>query len=416
MSKGSPHELPFWHFFQRIEKELSYERWIDKYKLFVQGITELCALSGANGTIPWGTEAEFRRFCKFLYLQDHRHEARFDELLTEAIEIEQQKWKSYYEKIDFEEQMKANQTQPSQDVQAPQKPSNENSASPNAPTPPDNEAKEEANKTTNPTQTDTVYFKYGNVFSIDQPSTSESATNIPRFLTTDEYFPLTRREMIKSWQYLRFKEKSGFMDNMDIVATVKQIAAEGVFTAPVFKSGYANREDAIVILADTRGSMTPFEGLTDRLVETAKSEEGGHKNAPVFYFQNYPTGYLFAQRNLSKPYKLAEALRFSNPAVTYAVIIGDAGAARGNTDPDQIKTRAHFTGIFLKEVQKYTSKIIWLNPMPSHRWKGTAAEQIVNLRNSEIYAAPNVMLSVLDDNQFHFQTALHMLRLAGRSS
>ncbi len=415
--QSDPRTLPFWHFFRRIETELSYERWIDKYKLFMQGISELCEMPGPDGAIPLGSEVKFRRFCKFLYLQDPRHEARFDELLTEAIEIEQKKWGDLFQQ-DILEAQKSNTRQEEAKVERPDE--NQMPKSNNKATKPQGDTKSDHKKGAEQTMTsgpNTVYLKYGKAMRMETAESGSAGNSMaPRFLQTDEYFPLTRREMIKSWQYLRLKEKTGFMEQLDIKSTIQKVAAEGIFTEPVFRTGYANREDAIIILADTRGSMTPFEGLTDRLIETAKSPEGGHKNAPVFYFQNYPTGYLFAQRNLSQPVKFAEALRLSNPAVTYAVIISDAGAARGNTDTERVKVRTDFSRIFLKELQKYTSKIIWLNPMPMHRWKGTAAELIAHPPpSSERHTAPNVMLSVLDDNHFHFQTALHLLRLAGRS-
>jgi uncharacterized protein with von Willebrand factor type A (vWA) domain len=317
---------------------------------------------------------------------------------------------------DLLEAQKAESIQQEANIES--KPNQSPSPKPETPTPQNNQQNQnQTDSTYKPvTDPDTVYLKYGKAHSMDKPPSGNTGNNtIPRFLQTDEYFPLTRREMIKSWQYLRLKEKSGFMEQLDLKATIQKVAAEGVFTEPVFKTSYANREDAVIILADTRGSMTPFEGLTDRLIETARSEEGGHKNAPVFYFQNYPTDYLFVQRNLSQPVKFADALRLSNPAVTYAVIISDAGAARGTKDAERVKTRTDYTRLFLKELQRYTSKIIWLNPMPMHRWEGTAAHHIAHPPPHERHPAPSVMLSVLDDNHFHFQTALHLLRLAGRS-
>jgi uncharacterized protein with von Willebrand factor type A (vWA) domain len=400
------HELPFWHFFHRLEKELSYERWIDKYKLFLQALTDTGAFAGENTIIADSSEQEFRRFCKFLYLQDHRQEARFDELLDEALQIERQRWKVLVQAAAAKPTpVSENKTRPMDtpapsSITTPQETETPISPPIQVPPPDDN--------TPVP-----VYLKYGRAFSLDQSTQLTEQPFAPRFLTGDEYFPLTRREMVKSWQYLRFKQKEGTLNDLDIPKTVRKVAEQGIFTEAVFKTGYANRKDAVLILADTRGSMTPFEALTDRLIETARGQ-GGHTEAPVFYFQNYPTGYVFQQRNLTKPLKLSDAFAAAHPSVTYAVIISDAGAARGNTDPEKTQMRTDFTRQFLAELQKYTAKIIWLNPMPSHRWEKTAACQIAYPPAHEKLPAPHIMLSVLDDHRFHFQTALHLLRLAGK--
>jgi|GEM_PF-956006 len=408
--------LPFWHFFHRLEKELSYERWIDKYKLFLSAITDAGLLrTGDHGSIiPDGQEAEFRRFCKFLYLQDYNQEHRFDELLTEAIQTEATLWRQTAERISAEIQAKEKtRTEPVQ-------PKTTGKSPPVAPPPePQNTATHQEQEQEIPGGESSMYFKPGDAKSWEATNPTQNDALGLRYLHSDEYFPLTRREMTKSWQYLRLKEKHGFQNNLDIPATVKRIAASGTVIEPVFKTGYANRGDTVIILADTRGSMTPFESLTDRLIETAKGE-GGHPNAPVFYFQNSPNGYLYQRRNLSEPVKITNAFLKCNPAVTYAIIISDAGAARGNTDPERVRQRTEITRQFLAELQKYAARIIWLNPMPSHRWKDTAAARIMDPEFGKAAAngppppMPNVMLSVLDEHSFHFQTALHLVRLAAK--
>ena len=104
-------------------------------------------------------------------------------------------------------------------------------------------------------------------------------TKPANFLMTDEYFPVTRRQMIKGWQFLRYQEKGGFTNEIDIPATVQKIGREGLFTGPILKQGVRNREDTLIIFADYRGSMMPFHELTNRLIETARKEGGipGHR-------------------------------------------------------------------------------------------------------------------------------------------
>lgn len=394
--------LPFWHFFRRLEKELSYEPWIEKYKLFLQGITELGLLSERQDFIPGGTEQAFVQFCKFLYLQDVRDEKRFEEILKEAIQVEKKEWAEWIrevEPLDIEEDPEKN---PEKDSGSNNFPSSQGNSKEETPTDSNEEPETETPQS--------IYLQYRPAFSYEQGQGISVNPVAPRFLDSDEYFPLTRREMVKSWQYLRIKKKSGFDNQLDMAKIVDQVAVQGIFTSPVYRPKLVNRNDALVIFADTRGSMTPFEALSDRLIETAKGQTE-HPNAPVFYFQNFPGGYVFKARNLSEPIPLAEALRSSNAKVTYAIVISDAGAARGVSDEEVIANRAKMTQQFLKILQQHTSKIIWVNPMPRHRWANTAAERIA-FPEKFTAPAPDVMLSVLDEKSFHFQSALHVLRLA----
>ena len=409
-------QLPFWHFFYHLEKELGYERWIEKYKLFLEGVLNLSASSKIEGVIEGGFEKEFRQFCKFLYLQDHKDEERFDKVLSNAIQREKQAWITVYEKFQDSESEIDRYSRLMGDLK--------NEEDNNQFTGTENKQTIKEKNDPNPLiqkdpkfiqsrkeKLESVYFNYQFSHKPVYSAGDEKEVVVPLFLEGDEYFPLTRREMIKSWQYLRSKKQEGFQNQLDIPALVKKIASEGGLTTPVFKPKYTNLQDTIIILADTRGSMTPFENLTDRLIETARM--GGHGKAKVYFFQNFPKGYVFEKRNLSSPIRLSNAFRLTKFGTTYAIIISDAGAARGNTDPDLVNQRIENTRQFLSVLQQHTSNIIWLNPMPTHRWQGTAAESIAYPNNElEVLPAPNVMLSVFDDNSFHFQTALYLSRVS----
>lgn len=200
--------------------------------------------------------------------------------------------------------------------------------------------------------------------------------------------------MIKGWQFLRQKERSNAADGIDVQATIQKIAREGLFFEPAFKSGVRNREDAVIIFADCRGSMAPFHELTNRLIQTARGP-GGHPKAQVFYFQNFPIGYVYKGPNLDKPVKLKEALIKANRNLTLAIVISDAGAARGNNEPKRNSARLEMTKKFLAELDKSCAHTIWLNPMPSHRWKDTAAALI----RKEVF----LMTPIFDSATYNFQ-------------
>ena len=146
--------------------------------------------------------------------------------------------------------------------------------------------------------------------------------------------------------------------------------------------------------------MMPFHELTERLIATARSE-GGHPRAPVFYYQNYPTGYVYSKPNFSDPVKVGEALVKANRNSTIAVVISDGGAARGNTDLTPIKKREEMTEAFLQMLRDTCAHVIWLNPMPEHRWKNTSAELI----SKHVYK----MKAIMDNEGSSFQDMLRTI-------
>lgn len=383
--------LIFWPFFERLEKELSYERWLDKYRLFQQLL-----LSGA---IPYDENwRAFRQCCKFLYLQDHADETRFDELLDEAIAEEKAKLLAIWQQLQThkpgdkeEKKTELPKADEDQDEGIPPRPpiSKPGEARRTIPTP------EPA--------TDRKFFHPSFDIQLpDQEADRSAHRSGSHYLHTDEYFPANRREMVKSWQYLRRKERTGASSRINIPKTVKRIAKEGVFVQPEYEDAFANRQDILFLFADTRGSMTPFHELTKRLILTAKGE-GGHRRAPTFFFQNTPLEYLFRAPNLTDPVPMKQAMRRANRNISYAFIISDAGAARGNNNRDQINRRVDLIRPFLQLLRGHMAYVIWLNPMPMHRWKGTAAEAIA------AEPAVTAMVPVLEEGEYNYQDVIRRI-------
>lgn len=391
MKPGTGERLIFWPFFERLEKELSYERWLDKYRLFQQALM--------SGAIPYDEEwRSFRQFCKFLYLQDHRDEARFDELLDEAIAREKAQLLALWEQIAAGKPTKKDPD----DTKVEEGPKEEPTET--QPRPPVSRPAEARN--TIPTPEPATEMKYFHPeFTLQLPETSPTEAGAPtgsHYLHTDEYFPANRREMVKSWQYLRRKERTGSSSRIHIPKTVKRIAKEGVFVQPEYEDAYANRQDILFLFADVRGSMTPFHELTKRLIITAKGE-GGHRRAPTFFFQNTPLEYLFRAPNLTDPVPMKQAIHRANRNISYAFIISDAGAARGNDNRDQIEKRVQLIRPFLQLLQAHMAYVIWLNPMPMHRWRGTAAEVIAN------EPAVTAMVPVLEEGIYNYQDVIRRI-------
>ena len=388
MADNRTDRLIFWPFFKRLEREFSYERWIDKYRIFLKTL--------AKGYIPYDDEFNsFRQFCKILYLQDHRHEIRFDELLTEYIELEKKAL------IDLLIATQTSQKREKKD-QKTTLVEDDISEGNTKGWEQENEGKDDVNdeeKTADYEEETEIKYFHPDIGEITGAQDADPGILITaeKYLHTDEYFPASRREMVKAWQYLRRMEKSGVGDKPDLPATVKKVAQEGIFLDPVYQARFANRQDTLLILADSRGSMTPFNELTQRLIHTALNE-GRHRRAPVFYYHNFPKGSLYRQPNLTEPIGIGEALQKSSQHSTYAFIISDAGAARGSSDESRISLRFEATMEFVEVLQQKTAHIIWLNPMPRHRWRGTPAEMIAE--------KVSAMIPVIEQEEYNFQDVL----------
>jgi uncharacterized protein with von Willebrand factor type A (vWA) domain len=360
--------LILWPFFQAIEKQLSYERWIDKYKIFQQYLTAHPPQLASD----WD---DLRVLCRLLYLQEFRDRKQFDTLLDQAIEQEKQVWLERARVATSPAVEKPNPT----GTGPGDLPSTAKESTPSTP------EKNAAGNTTPQTQetgkTTLRYFRppEERVFSSEKfgKTSAGLSADSGQFLHSDEYLPYTRRQMAKAWQRLRRRQQSGFSDEMDLPATVQMFAKNGLLLAPAYRPGYVNRPDTLLIFSDVRGSMTPFFELTERMVDTAR-HLGGHRNAGVFYFQNVPLSNVYQHANLTGAVPVKTALQKANKQHTVAVVVSDAGAARANPDPAAQQMRLAHTRNFLNLLREYTQKVIWFNPMPEHRWPGTCAAQIVD--------------------------------------
>lgn len=400
MSKA---RLPFWQFFHSIEKELSYERWISKYKILLEAFEQ--------EYFEYDDEWEgFKKFCRTLYLQNYADLNRFNELLDNAIEQEKTFMMDYVTetkkpKANGDDEKKTSVRNEETDNSISQDHTKKNNSNPVEMS--RNQKGEYMDEPVDATTAREYFYQPPQLIIEDdvEPNSGlkhkQGAGHVDTsFLMTDEYFSVNRRQMIKGWQFLRHQEATGFTNEIDVTETVKKIARDGLFTTPSYNRGLRNREDTLIIFADSRGSMMPFHELTERLIATARSE-GGHPRAPVFYYQNYPTGYVYSRPNFSDPIKVKEALVKANRNLTIAVIISDGGAARGNTDPIRKEKRSEMTEVFLKMLRDTCAHVVWLNPMPENRWKNTSAELI----SKQVYK----MKAIMDNDGSNFQEMLRTI-------
>ena len=189
----------------------------------------------------------------------------------------------------------------------------------------------------------------------------------------NRYTPLSRRAMSYHWRYLRMPMATGIQDVLDLEATVAQVAEQGFFLAPVYRRRLQNGAKLVLFL-DQQGSMVPFHRLTRDLVETLTI--GGalqESHITIVYFQNIPHAEVYTDPYLTQPQAL-ESVLDNLDSETSIIVVSDAGAARGHRSLPRIQS----TSLFLRHLYHKTSRIIWLNPMPHDRWRGSSAEMIAD--------------------------------------
>jgi uncharacterized protein len=190
-----------------------------------------------------------------------------------------------------------------------------------------------------------------------------------------EYLPVSPRQMRQAWRRLRRMECRGPRTEPDLDATLAQIARDGVFLGPALVAHRTNVE-RLLLLVDRRGSMTPFQVVTRRLAETAR--RGGRlAHVGVWYFYNTPFELdaglaVHSEGPGSDLVSLRDVLAAGPRAVTGALIVSDAGAARRTYSTERIEATRRFLG----EVRAQLRRVAWVNPIPRDRWPGTSAQAI----------------------------------------
>ncbi len=176
-----------------------------------------------------------------------------------------------------------------------------------------------------------------------------------RFVRSDEYFPVTRRQMKQSWRYLRHPVREGPPVELDVEKTIEEIERLGLLLEPIVLPRYVNRAE-ILLLIDQGGSMVPFHLLSNRLAETAL--RGGRlTDIGIYYFHNYPLDRLFLSRSYQEDVKISDVMSHLHYERSSMLIFSDAGAARGTFD----QRRYERTESFLEKIKEHVRYQAWLN-------------------------------------------------------
>jgi uncharacterized protein len=197
-----------------------------------------------------------------------------------------------------------------------------------------------------------------------------------KYILTDNYHPFSERELTQNWRRLRRKQPAGTSRDIDVEATIKQIAQQGVFDKPIGQRRLVN-DYRLIVLVDWKGSMLAFHALSDLIVETLKA---ALPKTEVWYFRNHPQTYFYGRADWTEAIKTEDWLFQLKQNPANLLIISDGGAARGTYVTERLQSWWRF----FKEVKPIVPHIVWLNPMPKIRWAGTTAgyvEKMVGMKD-----------------------------------
>jgi len=270
----------------------------------------------------------------------------------------------------------------------PEKPSSYQDKPPNTDPLKDEDSTKTPSPLTQPKQPDITAPDGAEELQVGQavPQFQQTNKQIPpsRFTLTDEYFPVTRRQLQQGWRKLRQPVREGPATELNISATVKLMSQQGFFLEPVLIPSRVN-QTKLLLLIDQSNSMMPFAPLAERLTETAV-QEGRLGETKTYYFRNSPKGFLYSDLDLQdfllysdldllQKQPLTGIIPHLHKNHTVVLIFSDGGSARGGFN----QKRVELTAQFLAQIRPVVRQVAWLNPLPANRWRGTTANWVARL-------------------------------------
>ncbi len=231
----------------------------------------------------------------------------------------------------------------------------------------------------------------------------------------ESQFPISYREVAQAWRRLRRPVRNGPPIELDIDGTIEKRCRAGVASSVVLRPRRRNIAK-LLLLIDRKGSMTPFHSFCDEVC-TAMQEAGRFEALPVYYFRNSPAegaddsvldsdelentpfpsldpilpkisllteGDLYLESNLYTLVPLEVVLK-EHASDASVIVISDAGAARKQYSVSRLLD----TIAFFKALRTYTTKYVWLNPLPKDYWGS-------NTKNTATALARHVPMFPLD--------------------
>lgn len=178
---------------------------------------------------------------------------------------------------------------------------------------------------------------------------------------------VSQRALTIAWRRLRRTQRSGPRIELDLDATISERCRSGWLMEPVLVPARRN-QTRLVVLVDVSASMLPWQRMNGLLA--ASLQAGLLAHTRMLYFDNDPREALFDTELRTGRHAFEVALR--EEAGCAALIVGDAGAARGRVDRDRVVGMRDF----LRCARASWPQLAWLNPMPRRRWLASSAGRL----------------------------------------
>jgi hypothetical protein len=216
-----------------------------------------------------------------------------------------------------------------------------------------------------------------------------------------EQYPLTHREIAQAFRRLRRPMRFGPPSELDLEQTLRQRLRTGVAAPPVLVPRRRNTM-RLALFVDAEGSMAPHAPVVDAFC-TAVREAGLLQQTSLHYFHDVPTegidrsllteldsgdffppldpvlsriepldaGLIYTDAQMEHGVPLRELLTSMAPG-TAALVVSDAGAARGRAEVGRVQDSL----AFVKALRRCATSVVWLNPVPRPLWAHTVAAQL----------------------------------------
>ncbi|MEM7374265.1 MAG: hypothetical protein AAF587_37065 [Bacteroidota bacterium] len=366
------HRLLLIRLFDRLRKELSLPLGIGEYQLLLQALEQQQGMTDAQSLL---------RLCETIWINNREDREVLKEMLQELMAEEVKLIEAMERKKAAEEKRRRDIEEASRRAEEEEKNKQEKQKEgdqeiKNQGTDPKADPKEEELSRKDRQIPSDQEEEVGVVLHVPIDEQAEGHTSeeeTEAFILTDTYLPISIREMKQIWRNLRHFASGGESEEINIPATVKAFARDGIVLDPIFQSDRINKIQ-LMLLVDQDRSMVGFHRLTRSLVEAAK-EGGGHSHASVYYFKQCPEDHLYTMSNHLQHEALGRIYSQTSPLHTVVMILSDAGAASGEYSTERIAQ----TQLFLNRLKQHVARVSWLNPMPRHRWAGTSAFLIADM-------------------------------------
>lgn len=349
-------EMPFFNLFEALRKDLDNALGLDDYFILVEALQGGFGIDKARGKID---KDQLRQLCRALWLKPNQSPRVFEEVFEQ-----------YYPRAgavpkagpDATEGAAKPVTEPKELKPGPG-PEPERGASPAE------QAGVAWEKIRVRVNLGTPDGKRANI------SKGKPAAEKRTFLFTDDFFPVSRRQVQQIWRFLPDTTRVPGSENVDLEKTVGAMAQAG-YLARLYYRPHRQTINRVILLTDHQGSMAAFDPLTNMLAETLQKAFGeftpSGRNVIRYYFHNVPQDYVYENPFHTRYRHLDDLIARHRNQRCVVVVISDAGAARGGNSNHRVKATLRA----LAKLKRISAKIAWINPMPRERWPETSAERI----------------------------------------